>query len=570
MSKFKIILKYYFLEKKLLSIFLITSLGVTLLDLSSPIIVKKIIDHSLPNKNLEELFYLSGLVLFIYICRGIILIYSSSRGQLLGNKLKFHMRNDLISHFLKQSFEFFYKKNSGELISRIIGDLENVSTLLYKGLESFLSSLLVLIGSFLLMLKFSPILAGVTFIPLPFAFIFVYLINGKLKKGYFKIRKENSNLTSFINDIFRLVFFIKDNSLEEDHKKKFIETNVKLLKLEKDNFLNSAYLMGGIVFYNQFLQLLLIFIGGILFINNKISLGIIISFLLLVDRFKVSLMRFIGLIDLYQRGMVGISRFQEGITTKNYFIDGNIELKEELECIEFKNVSFSYDGKVDILKNINFKILKGKKIAIGGQSGVGKSTIFNLIKKSYLPTEGNIYINGIDIRKIKTASLLEKIGIINREENLFNDTVLENIRIVNREKYTVEEVMDATKKACIHDKIINLEKKYKTLLGTDGINLSNGEEQRISIARIFLKKARLIMLDEATSGLDNIIESEIIENIYEFFKEETILVITHKLELLKEYDEIILIENGEIIEKGTYEELIRLKNKFYKILKKTS
>lgn len=570
MSKFKIILKYYFLEKKLLSIFLITSLGVTLLDLSSPIIVKKIIDHSLPNKNLEELFYLSGLVLFIYICRGIILIYSSSRGQLLGNKLKFHMRNDLISHFLKQSFEFFYKKNSGELISRIIGDLENVSTLLYKGLESFLSSFLVLIGSFLLMLKFSPILAGVTFIPLPFAFIFVYLINGKLKKGYFKIRKENSNLTSFINDIFRLVFFIKDNSLEEDHKKKFIETNVKLLKSEKDNFLNSAYLMGGIVFYNQFLQLLLIFIGGILFINNKISLGIIISFLLLVDRFKVSLMRFIGLIDLYQRGMVGISRFQEGITTKNYFIDGNIELKEELECIEFKNVSFSYDGKVDILKNINFKILKGKKIAIGGQSGVGKSTIFNLIKKSYLPTEGNIYINGIDIRKIKTASLLEKIGIINREENLFNDTVLENIRIVNREKYTVEEVMDATKKACIHDEIMNLKKKYKTLLGTDGINLSNGEGQRISIARIFLKKARLIMLDEATSGLDNIIESEIIENIYEFFKEETILVITHKLELLKEYDEIILIENGEIIEKGTYEELIRLKNKFYKILKKTS
>ena len=570
MSKFKIILEYYFLEKKLLFIFFITSLWVTLLDLGSPVIVKKIIDDSLPNKNLRELIFLSGIVLLIYLCRGIIVIYSSSRGQLLGNKLKFHMRNSLISHFLNQSYQFFYKKSSGELISRITGDLENVSTLLYKGLESLMSSLLAIIGAFLLMLKFSPTLAGITFIPLPFAFIFVYLMNAKLKKGYFKIRKENSKLTSSISDIFRLIFFIKDNNLEEENKRKFIEFNTELLKAEKNNFLNSAYLMSGIVFYTPFLQLLLIFVGGILFIKNRISLGIIISFLLLVDRFKVSLMRFIGFIDLYQRGIVGVSRFQEVIMIDTAFEDGDIELEGEFESLEFKNVTFSYDGENNILKNLSFRISKGKKIAIGGQSGVGKSTIFNLIKKSYLPTVGNIYINGIDIRKIKTSSLLKKIGVISREQNLFNDTILENIRIANTKKYTIEEVIDATKKACIHSKIMDLPRKYETLLGIDGLNLSNGEEQRISIARIFLKKAKLIMLDEATSGLDNIVESEIIENIYDFFNKETILVITHKLELLKDYDEIIFVEDGRIVERGTYEELIKLKNKFYKIVKKAS
>ncbi|MGO2118057.1 MAG: ABC transporter ATP-binding protein [Fusobacterium sp.] len=503
---------------------------------------------------------------FIYLCRGICLVYSSSRGQLLGNKLKFHMRNDLISHFLRQSCGFFFKKNSGELISRINGDLENVSTLLYRGLENFISSLLSLIGSFLLMIKFSPFLAFVTFVPLPFAFVFVYLINAKLKKGYLKIRKENGSFVSTTNDIFRLIFFIKDSDLEENSRDKFIESNKKLLEAEKNNFLNSAYLMAGIVFYTQFLQLLLIFVGGVLFIKSKISLGIIISFLLLVDRFKISLMRFVGLIDLYQRGMVGISRFQEMILIDTVFEDGNIELEEEFQTLEFKNVSFSYERGKDILKNISFKIFKGEKVAIGGQSGVGKSTIFNLIKKNYLPTSGDIIVNGINIRKIKTSSLLEKIGVITKEENLFNDTVLENIRIINKEKYTLEEVVEATKKACIHEKIMDLPDKYETLLGINGVNLSNGEEQRISIARIFLKKAKLIMLDEATSGLDNIIESKIIENIYEFFESETILVITHKLKLLKNYDKIILIENGEVVENGSYEELMNLKNKFYKII----
>lgn len=328
--------------------------------------------------------------------------------------------------------------------------------------------------------------------------------------------------------------------------------------------------MAGIVFYTQFLQLLLIFVGGVLFIKSKISLGIIISFLLLVDRFKVSLMRFVGLIDLYQRGMVGISRFQEMILIDTVFEDGNIELEEEFQTLEFKNVSFSYERGKDILKNISFKIFKGEKVAIGGQSGVGKSTIFNLIKKNYLPTSGDIIVNGINIRKIKTSSLLEKIGVITKEENLFNDTVLENIRIINKEKYTPEEVLEATKKACIHEKIMYLPYKYETLLGINGVNLSNGEKQRISIARIFLKKAKLIILDEATSGLDNTIESKIIENIYEFFESETILVITHKLKLLKNYDKIILIENGEVVENGRYEELMNLKNKFYKIVREAS
>ena len=567
MSKFKIILKYYLLEKKLLFIFLTFGVLVTVFDLLTPILVKEIIDVIMPGKNLERLMIFSGLALIFYILRAISLVISSSSGQLMGNKLKFRMRNDLVNHFLKQSNKFFYKKNNGELISRITGDLENISTLLHRGLEDSISTVLSLGGSFILMLKFSPILAFYVFLPLPVIICFVYYLNKKLKKGYLNIRKENGNYISVLNDIFRIIFFIKDNNLEESNKNKIFKSNEKLLESEKKNFLNSSYLISGIVFYTQFVQLLLIFVGGILYIKDQMSLGIIFSFLLLVDRFKVSIMRFMGIIDLYQRGIVGVVRFEEMLELNTTLPDGTIDLNGKFESLEFKNVYFSYnEDKEYILKDVSFKILKGEKVAVFGKSGMGKTTIFNLIKRNYFPTKGSIYINGIDIKDIKKDSLLKIIGIINKENNLFNDSILENIRVINPEEISLEKIEEASKKACIHNKIISFPKKYQTLLGVNGINLSHGEEQRISIARIFLKKAKLVMLDEATSGLDNLAETTIMRNIKNIFKDETVITITHNFSLLKNYDRIILIENGIIQEEGNYTKLKNKKAKFFDII----
>lgn len=566
MQKYKILFKYYLLEKKLLIIFLFFGVLVTVLDLITPIIVKEIIDVILPEKNLKKLSLFSGLVLSFYILRAFSFIISASCGQLMGNKLKFHMRNDLITHFLKQSNRFFKEKNSGELISRITGDLENLSILLYKGLEDSLSTSLSLIGSFILMFSFNPILASFVFIPLPLAIIFIYILNQKLKKGYLEIRETTGNFISLINDIFKVIFFIKDNNLENINKNKFIKANENVLEIERKNFLNSSYLVSGIVFYTQFIQLLLIFVGGILYIKSDLSLGIIFSFLLLVDRFKVSLMRFIGLIDLYQKGIVGILRFNEIMSIDTSLPEGTIDLGEEFKSLEFKNVSFGYNKEKLIIKNINFKINKGEKVAIVGQSGMGKTTIFNLIKRNYFPTSGDIYINNINIKDIQTESLLKLLGIITKDNSLFNTTILENINIITPLESSYEKIVEASKKACIHDKIVSFPENYKTLLGINGISMSTGEEQRISLARIFLKKAKLIMLDEATSGLDNITENEIMKNIKDIFNDETVITITHKFSLLKDYDKIILIEKGEIIEEGDFSSLIKKKKKFYKII----
>lgn len=569
MSKFKIILRYYLLEKKLLFIFLLFGVLVTVFDLLTPILVKEIIDVIMPSKNLERLMLFSGLALLFYILRAMSLVISSSSGQLMGNKLKFRMRNDLVNHFLNQSNKFFHNKNNGELISRVTGDLENISTLLHRGLEDSISTVLSLCGSFFLMLKFSPTLAFYVFLPLPITIFFVYCLNKKLKKGYLNIRKENGNYISTLNDIFRIIFFIKDNNLEENNKNKIFKSNEKLLESEKKNFLNSSYLTSGIVFYTQFVQLLLIFVGGVLYIKDQMSLGIIFSFLLLVDRFKVSIMRFLGLIDLYQRGMVGITRFEEMLDLNTTLPDGKMDLNGKFESLEFKNVYFAYsEDKEYILKDVSFKISKGEKVAIFGKSGMGKTTIFNLIKRNYFPTKGNIYINGIDIKDIKKDSLLKIIGVINKENNLFNDSILENIRVINPDEISLEKIEEASKKACIHNKIISFPKKYQTILGVDGINLSHGEEQRISIARIFLKEAKLVMLDEATSGLDNLSENTIMKNIRNIFKDETVVTITHNFSLLKNYDKIILIENGVVQEEGNYSELEQKKSKFYEIISK--
>lgn len=569
MSKFKIILRYYLLEKKLLFIFLLFGVLVTVFDLLTPILVKEIIDVIMPSKNLQRLMLFSGLALLFYILRAVSLVISSSSGQLMGNKLKFRMRNDLVNHFLNQSNKFFHNKNNGELISRVTGDLENISTLLHRGLEDSISTVLSLCGSFFLMLKFSPTLAFYVFLPLPITIFFVYCLNKKLKKGYLNIRKENGNYISTLNDIFRIIFFIKDNNLEENNKNKIFKSNEKLLESEKKNFLNSSYLTSGIVFYTQFVQLLLIFVGGVLYIKDQMSLGIIFSFLLLVDRFKVSIMRFLGLIDLYQRGIVGITRFEEMLDLNTTLPDGKIDLNGKFESLEFKNVYFAYsEDKEYILKDVSFRISKGEKVAIFGKSGMGKTTIFNLIKRNYFPTKGNIYINGIDIKDIKKDSLLKIIGVINKENNLFNDSILENIRVINPNEISPERIEEASKKACIHNKIISFPKKYQTILGVDGINLSHGEEQRISIARIFLKEAKLVMLDEATSGLDNLSENTIMKNIRNIFKDETVVMITHNFSLLKNYDKIILIENGVVQEEGNYIELEQKRSKFYEIISK--
>lgn len=564
--KENIIIKYYSREKKLLFIFIVFNLIVTVLDLSAPLVVKSIIDKSIPSKNIHELLILILFALSLYGARTFFAVLTFSRGQLMGNKIKYHMRNDLFSHFLKQSHSFFNKKESGELISRITGDLESSSALLYRGLQDLLASGGSLIGGFFLMFLYSPLLACITFAPFPLGLIFVYTKNKKMKAGYREIRKKNSSLTVVIHEMFRVILFLKDNLLEKTAYKRFLKANDNLLNSEKANFLNVGIFMSGVTFYVHLTQLILIGAGGVLYIHGKISIGIIVSFLLLVDRFKVSLIKLAGLTDTYQKGTAGIRRFKDMLESDFTLPQGDKNIGSEFQSLVFENVGFSYSQDIPVLKNINFEIKRGEKIAVVGRSGAGKTTLMNLIKRNYLADTGNIFINNINYRDTNHKNILSLMGIIEQKENILNDTVFNNIAIV-KENAQKDEVILAAEKAFIHNMIDSLPEKYDTLLGSGGTLLSTGQYQRIALARIFLKNPEIIVLDEAMSGLDNASENIILKNIETSFKNKTVIAVTHRLSAVKTFDKIIVLGKNGIEEIGTYEELMKKEGEFFHIQK---
>lgn len=561
--KNSIIIKYYKRESFLLFVFIFFNIIVTILDLSAPLVVKNIIDNAIPNKNIKELLYLTFFALSLYGVRTIFAVLTFSRGQLMGNKIKYHMRNDLFRHFLNQSHTFFNKKENGELISRITSDLESSSALMYRGLQDLLASLGSLVGGFGLMFLYSPLLSLITFVPLPFGLIFVYKKNKKMKEGYKEIRRKNSSLTVVIHEMFRVILFLKDNLLEDIAYNKFLNSNNNLLNSEKKNFLNVGIFMAGVTFYVHLTQLILIGAGGLLYINNKISIGIIVSFLLLVDRFKISLIKLAGLTDTYQKGISGINRLKSMLNNDFSIPDGKISIKN-FEYLKFENLSFNYDKDIPVLKNISFEIKKGEKVAIVGRSGVGKTTLLNLLKRNYLANSGKIIINNTDYKNISRKSLLSLMGIIEQKENIIGDSIKNNIGIIN-ENSTIHDIIEACKKADIHDTIKMLPEKYDTILGNKGTLLSTGQQQRISLARVFLKNPEIIILDEATSGLDNTSESKIMENIDNFFKNKTIIAVTHRLSITKNFDKIIVLGKNGVEEEGTFEELINKKGEFFSI-----
>ena len=558
------IFKYYLKERKLLTYFLVSSFFVTVLDLYGPIVVQNLIDNSIPKKNINEFFMFSAFLLTLYITRLFLSIYSSSRGQLMGNRIKFFMREDLFKKILNQPDTYFMKNQSGDIISRVTNDLENVSALLYRGLEDFLFSILSIAGAMALMATFNLKLTLITMIPLPIAIYFTIIQNKKLKYGYIEVREKFSKLTSGIHDSLKTIFFIKDNVLEKDTLEKFSSKNKKLLSVERNNIFNTSALMSGINFYNQLTQLIVIFVGGYMHIKGEISFGIIVSFILLTNRFRVYLLRLMGLVDVFQRGATGISRFLEIMNIPN-IKDGNTIIEKNIDRIKVDGLNFAFD-KQEVIKNLSITIEKGEKVAFVGESGVGKTTIFSLLKRTFLPEENTIFINDLCIHEIDRESLLNRIAIVDQRDSLMNETILENIQVVKRDA-TKKEIEEALELAQLKEFVESLEKKENTKLGQGGIELSSGQKQRLSMARLFLKDPEIIFLDEGTSALDNILEKKIMDNILQKFEDKIIISIAHRLNTLKKFNKIVVLGKDGIKEMGDFQSLIDKKGVFFNMYK---
>ncbi len=561
-TSFGTLIYYLKKENKLLLLFLSVRLAMTAIDVYSPLLIKNLIDDALPSKNIDLLLKFSIILIILYILRLFFAVNSQANGKLMGSKIKQSMRNDLLKKLLNQPSEFFKKNQSGDLISRVINDLDSVSTLCHRGLEDFIFSVITIIASIFIMIDFDLKLSLITLFPLPLTLIFVYKENKKMKAGHRSVRKNSGLLSANLHDLLRTISFLKDNYLEDYAQKRFLEKNDTLLESEKKNMIPSSLIVSGVTFYSNITQLIIILAGGYLYIKDGVTMGIILSFLLLVDRFRLRIMRMVGLVDIYQKGISGVNRFTEIINLNNR-IDGNIPLTEPITSIEFKNIGFSYDEK-SILQNFNLKIEKGEKIALVGESGIGKSTTASLLKRALLPTNGEILINNIPLNKITFKTYLERLGIVDQSDYIINGSLIDNITLV-KENYTEDELNFAIEKSYVYEIFDKFPQEENTIIGEGGVHVSSGQRQKIAMARLFLKNPDLILLDEATNALDIINEKSILKNIKEEYSDRIVIAITHRLSILEDFDKIYVLGDDNIVESGSFKELLKLEGKFYRL-----
>lgn len=561
-TSFGTLIYYLKKENKLLLLFLGVRLAMTAIDVYSPLLIKNLIDDALPSKNIDLLLKFSIILIILYILRLFFAVNSQANGKLMGSKIKQNMRNDLLKKLLNQPSEFFKKNQSGDLISRVINDLDSVSTLCHRGLEDFIFSVITIIASIFIMIDFDLKLSLITLFPLPLTLIFVYKENKKMKAGHRSVRKNSGLLSANLHDILRTISFLKDNYLEDYAQKRFLEKNDTLLESEKKNMIPSSLIVSGVTFYSNITQLIIILAGGYLYIKDGVTMGIILSFLLLVDRFRLRIMRMVGLVDIYQKGISGVNRFTEIINLNNR-MDGDIPLTEPITSIEFKNIGFSYDEK-SILQNFNLKIEKGEKIALVGESGIGKSTTASLLKRALLPTNGEILINNIPLNKITFKTYLERLGIVDQSDYIINGSLIDNITLV-KENCTEEELNFAIEKSYVYEIFDKFPQEENTIIGEGGVHVSSGQRQKIAMARLFLKNPDLILLDEATNALDIINEKSILKNIKEEYSDRIVIAITHRLSILEDFDKIYVLGDDNIVESGSFKELLKLEGKFYRL-----
>ncbi|MCX7951093.1 MAG: ABC transporter ATP-binding protein/permease [Clostridiales bacterium] len=537
-------------------------------DLIYPMITRRLINNIIPSKNISLIFYI-GIILFIlYIIRMGLEYVVGYYGHVLGVRMEYDMRRDMFSHIQTLPVSYFDNTKTGQIMSRIVNDLNEISELAHHGPEDIFISTLMILGSFILLLNINVKLTLIVFTVIPFMIYFTIVYNSKMRKNFRQIRESLADVNSRLEDSLSGIRVVKSFTNEEYEIDKFDDGNNQFKYLRTKSVKYIGILHGGINFFSNISTLLALIAGGYFVANGEIRVGDLVAYLIYISQFLQPVKRLAQFVEQYQRGMAGFKRFYEVMNIKPDIFDkeDSIEIESVHGKIEFKDVSFSYNDKASVLENINLKVNPGESIAIVGPSGVGKTTLCNLIPRFYDVDSGNIYIDDVDIKDIKIKSLRKNIGIVQQDVFLFAGTIRENIAYGKLDA-TEDEIIRAAKAANAHDFIMELEDGYDTYIGERGVKLSGGQKQRISIARMFLKNPPILILDEATSSLDNQSEAIIQKSIEELSKNRTTFIIAHRLATVKSAKRIIVLTENGIEEEGTHRELMEKKGTYYELYK---
>lgn len=551
--------RYYKPHKKLFITDMVCAFVISAFNLVYPFITKEIINNYVPNKLLYLLLAGAGLLLGLYAIKAALNYILQYWGHIVGVRIQADMRSELFAHLQRLPLSYFDDNKTGVIMSRMTNDLFEISELAHHGPEDVFLSLITLIGAFVMLSCINIYLALIVFAFVPFGVVISVLMRRRMKKAFREVRVVQGEINADIESAVSGVRVSRAYSAHKHESEKFEEGNRHFVKAKSGQYKVMGEFHSSMNFFMDFLYFAVLLSGGLFFYFNMIDVGEFAAFVLYITTLITPIRTLINIFEQIQEGMTGFKRFCEIMDVPPEEESPDALSPEKLAGdIVFDNVSFSYKNDEDnrkVISGFSMTVPAGKTIALVGPSGGGKTTICNLIPRFYEIDGGKITVDGYDIRDIKREALRKNIGIVQQDVFLFNGTVRENIAYGNFEA-SEEEIIEAAKKANIHNYICSLPDGYDTNVGERGVKLSGGQKQRVSIARAFLKNPPILILDEATSALDNATEMLIQESLAKLSDGRTTLVVAHRLSTVKNADEIIVITSEGIKERGTHDELI--------------
>jgi ATP-binding cassette subfamily B protein len=534
--------------------------GMTLIfPLLTRYITKTVLEGGAPNA-LSEIYRVGALMLLLILIHTACNYYVDYHGHVMGAMMESDMRSELFDHYQKLSFRFYDDQRTGQLMSRITNDLFSLAEFYHHAPEDYLIYTVKFIGAFMVLININAPLTLAVFLFLPVLAIFSLYVTKKLNIAFKRSKEHIGDVNTQVEDTLAGIRVVKSFGNEEMEKKKFADKNRRFLESRKDIYKNEAVIWQGVDIFTKLITLTVIVYGGANIVHARLDLADLITFLLYIGNFIEPIQKLTHMTEQFQDGITGFARFMEILEIEPEIQDSlnAIEIKNVHGNVEFRDVSFRYrDDHAHILKDISLRVKAGDTVAIVGSSGVGKSTLCSLIPRFYEVREGEVLLDGINIKDITLHSLRRHIGFVQQDGYLFAGTVLENISY-GKPNASQAEVVEAAKKANAHDFIMRLPDGYHTDIGQRGVKLSGGQKQRLSIARVFLKNPPVLIFDEATSSLDNESERAVQDSLEELARDRTTFVIAHRLSTIRNAKRILVLTDRGIEEQGTHDELMRL------------
>ena len=561
MQTLKKFIKYYKPYKTVFFIDLLCATIISAIDLAFPQLLRtltKTLFAGAPGKIVSALIPITIGLLVAYIIQTACRYYVTYAGHMMGARMERDMRKELFDQYEKLSFSYYDQNNSGQMMSKLVSDLFDISEIAHHGPENLFISLIKIIGSFIFLFMINRMLAVPMLILVVLMLVFSYGQNKKMQETFMDNRRKIGDINSSLQDTLAGIRVVQSFANERIEQEKFNRSNENFLISKDANYRCMGSFMSGNAFFQGMMYLVTLVFGGFLIAHGRMEASDLAMYALYIGIFISPIQILVELTEMMQKGLSGFRRFLEVVETEPDIVDAADAkpLKNVKGNVCYEDVSFHYsDDDTPVLSHVSFEIPAGKSIALVGPSGSGKTTICSLLPRFYDVTEGRVTIDGNDVRKLTLESLRSQIGLVSQDVYLFGGSIKDNIAY-GKPDATMDEIVDAAQKANIHDFIMELPDKYDTFVGERGTRLSGGQKQRISIARVFLKNPPVLILDEATSALDNESERFIQKSLEELAKDRTTITIAHRLSTIRNADEILVVADCGIAERGTHEELL--------------